>query len=336
MAKGIGNELATALLKKHPKAASKQLSRMLRKSNPEVFTTDNQADLIIRRLRGAQGALHRKKIAVVKEAVRTTEEAEETRQWGALLPDADDTGFMWHELNPDVKRYGIICDLHIPYHDHKSLKVAMERIDGDVDGLIMLGDVVDAYSLSSFCRDPRKRGFVKEVEAVNKFFDAVQAMNLKHVIWKCGNHELRLERYLMQRAPELPGLLEAFTYRKQCKLDERGWEWIPDTHPIRHGRLTLLHGHEWGNRFSSPVNQARGAYLKASDCTIEGHGHRSSYHAETSLMGRVTRCWSIGCLCNKNPEYRPLGNKWDSGMAFLNTGHDWSIENLTIIDGKVF
>jgi predicted phosphodiesterase len=289
---------------------------------------------MVRRIRGAHG--NRNRAQICNQLPRDPKEAKDCQTWGAVLPDADDTGFQWHDLPREPSRYLILSDLHVPYHDKIALATALEHAQGNCDGLLLNGDIVDAYQLSNFCRDPRRRGFVKEVDAVNQFLDSLGRLTLKQTIFKMGNHEYRLERYLMQRAPELPGLCEEFSYRKQFKLDERGIMYIPAAHPIRHGQLTIIHGHEWGNRFSSPVNQARGAFLKAHDCTLEGHGHRSSYHSETSLTGRVVRCWSVGCLCSLSPEYRPLGNKWDHGFAYLNTGSDWSVENHTIIDGKVF
>jgi hypothetical protein len=328
----VGNELTRMYLKSHPKISSRQAARILRKENPSVFSTENAALVMVRRIRGAQGKSHRKYCP--EQLTRSAEDAKACETWGACLPEPDDTGFRWHDL-PPASRYLIINDLHIPYHDKKAIQVAVEHAKGEVDGILLNGDIVDAYQLSSFCRDPRRRGFEKEVEDVNRFLDELEKLNAKQGVFRLGNHEARLERYLMQRAPELPKLCENFSYRKQLRLDERGIYYVPAGHPIKHGQLTILHGHEWGNRFANPVNQARGAYLKAVDCTLEGHGHRTSEHVSTSLLGRVTSCWSVGCLCNLNPEYRPLANSWNQGFAYLNTGSEWSVENKRIIDYKV-
>lgn len=156
---------------------------------------------------------------------------------------------------------------------------------------------------------------------------------IKRVMWKLGNHEYRLERYLMQRAPELFET-DIVSYSTLCDLDKRGVELVPANAHIVHHELTILHGHEWSSRSSSSVNQARGNFLQALDCTLSGHGHRSSHHHEPTLRGRPISCWSVGCLCDLHPEYRQL-NKWNHGYAVLKTGSAWEVENKRIIDGRV-
>ena len=105
--------------------------------------------------------------------------------------------------------------------------------------------------------------------------------------------------------------------------------------PIGVGKLLIIHGHEFGGGFSSPVNPARGAYLKAKDCVLMGHEHRTSEHTEQSALGTTVTCWSMGCLCNLRPAYRPF-NKWNHGFATLDlSGPDWRIENKRIVDGRV-
>jgi hypothetical protein len=54
------------------------------------------------------------------------------------------------------------------------------------------------------------------------------------------------------------------------------------------GELPVLHGHEKGKGISSPVNQARGAFLRLLHTVLEGHGHRTSGHAESDMWHRET------------------------------------------------
>jgi predicted phosphodiesterase len=329
----VSRQVAEQLLRRHPDAPSRQLGRMLRREAPEVFCNEESARSAIRNLRGAHGRHNRTKLR--GQHRRPKADAAACQRWGSLLPPADPTDFAWVDLPAGPERYLILADLHIPYHDQKAISIALAHAEGNCDGVLILGDLVDAHQISHWSRDPRKRNFVGEVDMANRCLDAIAKLKPKATIWKAGNHELRLERYLQQRAPEIAGLCDKFSYRSECELDARGILWVPPAHPIRHGMLTLIHGHEWGNRFASPVNAARGAFLRALECTIEGHGHRSSYHAETTLRDRTIRCWSIGCMCNTHPEYRPLGNKWDLGFAYLNTGSEWTIESHTIIGGAV-
>jgi hypothetical protein len=99
--------------------------------------------------------------------------------------------------------------------------------------------------------------------------------------------------------------------------------------------LNLLHGHEWRGGFTSPVNPARGAYLRTRECVVIGHQHRTSEHTETTLRGTTVTCWSVGALCQMHPQYS-LCNLWNPGVATLDTGRgDWRIENYRIVDGEV-
>lgn len=336
MSRYIGAEIVREALQRMPKVATQTLARSLYAKYPEVWPNREACRSSIRAIRGVKGIRLRKD--VTRRMERSEEEARECRRWGMVLPDPEPTDFEWYDLPLDVKRWLIISDIHVPYFDKRAVETCFEFADGQVDGVLINGDGIDCYQLSNFCKDPRKMKPKDEIAAWMRFLDAVQSLHgLKRVIWKEGNHELRLGRYLLQKAPELFEM-EQFSWNEICNLDERGIQWLGTFNPIRHHHLTILHGHEWGNRFSNPVNQARGAFLRANDCTLEGHGHRTSHHTETTLRGRNVSCWSIGCLCNMKPEYRPLANKWNHGFACLVASKDpdkWKVENYRVIDGKV-
>lgn len=322
-------------LTENPQIPSRTLARQLYAESPEMWTNQTACLTAIRGIRGAAGKYKRATTSKTT-AKRTPEESAACQRWGSLLPEPEPGEFKWHEL-PEGKgmpeRWLILCDPHIPYHD-KALTVALAHAEGNCDGVLLLGDIADAYQLSYWERNPTRRRFVEELDAVKQFLDALQELKPKRIVYKAGNHEYRLERYLQAKAPELFDMPQ-FNWQSFLELDVRGIQWVPAMHPINHHELSLIHGHEWGNRFASPVNPARGAFLKAHDCTVEGHSHRTSHHTEHTLRRRPISCWSIGCLCDLNPEYRPLGNKWNHGFAYLNAGSEWSIENLRIIDGEV-
>jgi predicted phosphodiesterase len=321
---------------KEPDVASTTLARRLYKKHPELWPTENAANCAVRRLRGAHGAYNRECVKKLTSK-RTKEEAKACGKWGALLPTPDPADFETHFLPAKVKRWLVCSDLHVPYHDLTAMvKMLAFAKREKVDGVLILGDGIDAYQLSSFQKDPRKRSIVKEVDAWGQVLDTFRKLVGKDgsIIWKGGNHEYRLERYLMAKAPELFGT-PWLNWETMCELKRRGVQWIPSGHPIQHGQLLVVHGHEWGARFSSPVNPARGAFLRAHECTLEGHGHRTSHHTERTVFGREISCWSIGCLCTLTPEYRPLGNKWNHGFGILHAGHDWTFHNHRIIKGEI-
>jgi hypothetical protein len=155
------------------------------------------------------------------------------------------------------------------------------------------------------------------------------------VVYKFGNHETRYERYMMEHAPEILDL-PAMKLPRLLHLKKYGIAYIPANVVMHAGALTILHGHEYGNGISSPVNPARGMFLKANACTLSGHLHQTSANNNANIRGVVTGCWSLGCLCDVHPDYAPL-NKWNLGFALMQfDGHDFQIANKRIIDGKVF
>ncbi len=332
--RNIGADTVREYLKKNPTVATRTAAKILHARYPELFATAEAARSSIRGIRGAKGSARR--CDIPNRIERSKDDADRCERFGALLPDPEPTEWGWRELPEGVERWLVIADLHIPYHNLKALTAALNHADGNCDGVLLLGDVVDFYQLSSFQRDPRRRSLKDEIATLGKFLDALKELHAKHVVYKFGNHEVRYERYCIQRIPELwPEIKDRFDLPKLLGLPERGVAHVRAQDPIRHHQLVILHGHEWGNRFSNPVNPARGAFLKAHECVLQGHEHRSSSHAETTVLGTTIRTWSVGCLCDLHPEYRPLGNKWDSGFCYLNTGSEWSIEQHGIIDGKV-
>jgi hypothetical protein len=154
------------------------------------------------------------------------------------------------------------------------------------------------------------------------------------VIWKYGNHDERYENYLLTKAPELLDV-EGVSLPSLLKLSEMGVEVITGKRPIYAGALTLLHGHELNGGISAPVNIARGLFLRAKACAIQGHNHQTSEHSEVDVRRKLVTTWSLGCLCQLHPEYARF-NKWNHGFAFLNVdGKDFEIRNRRILDGEV-
>ena len=102
------------------------------------------------------------------------------------------------------------------------------------------------------------------------------------------------------------------------------------------GKLHLLHGHEFGHSVFSPVNPARGLYMRAKESSIIGHHHQTSEHSEKSLSGEVVTTWSIGALCGLSPEYMPF-NKWNHGFARVEVQENgnYIVHNKRIIKYKI-
>jgi len=144
------------------------------------------------------------------------------------------------------------------------------------------------------------------------------------IFFKAGNHEERLAKYIMDKSPELASLPE-LTLAQFLKLDELGITYIDGRQKTNMGKLLVVHGHEFGESIFSPVNPARGLFLRAKCSVLAGHNHQTSEHHENNLKGDSMACFSVGSLCQLTPDYRPFAyTKWNHGFAVVEIDNDGS------------
>ena len=313
------------------------LARLIYKDNNEVFKDLESTRAAVRYYRGQLGEKNRLQIP---ESDRT-EKAEHAKKLGVSnpfgLPESDEDDWPPFELPKACTRILLLSDIHVPYHNIAAITKAIEYgKEKKVNAIVFNGDTLDCYALSRYERDPRKRGFAEELEACRqllkvfrKEFDGVP------FYFKLGNHEERYEAYLRVKASELLGTSE-FTLDSLLRFGELGCTLIEDKRVIKAGKLNILHGHEFGRSVFSPVNPARGYYMRAKASVICGHNHQTSEHSENNLEGKIVTTWSTGCLCEMHPMYMPI-NKWNHGFAYVEVFKDggYEVDNLKVIGGKI-
>lgn len=239
-------------------------------------------------------------------------------------------------MSVDGNRILFLSDIHFPYHDQQSLTTALNYgKEHDADCIYLNGDVIDCYQLSSFEKDPKKRKFSHELKQVHKFFEILRREFPKAKIYfKEGNHEERYWRFMRIKAPELLDI-DAFTLAALLKLSEFNIEYIGGRTKAIIGKLSVFHGHEFGSTVFSPVNVARGLYMRAKANAICGHSHQTSEHTERDINDKMITTWSVGCLCELSPDFSPY-NKWNHGFAFIKTdGNNFNVQNIRIYQGKI-
>jgi predicted phosphodiesterase len=252
------------------------------------------------------------------------------------LPPSIDQAFTPHTIKRPG-RWLILSDVHIPFHDSTVIKCAIERArEVGVVGVLLNGDILDSHELSDFDREPDAVRYVQEREYGLQFLGWLRGqLPSAALVYKEGNHEERLKRYIIKRAPALFGL-EAVTLPALLDFKRFGVEWVDRKRIVQFGHLAVVHGHEFKSGISAPVNPARGFFLRAKECVLGGHHHQTSEHHEPSLSGRPLAAWSTGCCCGLNPQYMPV-NKWNHGFAIvdLRKGGGFSVQNLRVMDGKI-
>jgi predicted phosphodiesterase len=147
---------------------------------------------------------------------------------------------------------------------------------------------------------------------------------------------IRWEKFLLAKVREIwddP----YFTLEERLRLNEERVVMIDDKTLVKAGKLSITHGHHIFKGIFSPVNPARGAFLRAKQSVIVGHLHRSSYHPEVDLDGKVIGCWSTGCLCELKPNYSPMVSNSQHGFAHIlvEKNGDYTVKNYQIINGKI-
>ena len=305
----MGNEIVKEYLRKYRQSPSLAIAKLLFKEHPELFKNVEQARTMVRYYRGAKG-----------EAAR------------AKLPESRIID--WQPYPITESSAIVSSDFHIPYHDVEAMDIMLDRLaELSAQALILDGDVMDMYQASSFSRDPSQMSLADEMDLVCDFIQGIQHdFPSVKIYYKLGNHEKRWESMLRLKTPELVG----FDFTSSKKLLETrlpGVIVINHTTPITYGKLTIIHGHEYGGGSGMPVNPARLMFLKAKKSVLCGHYHQKSEHQEPTISGDTVGAWSIGCMCDLHPEYAPL-NKWSMGFAELSLEEDgtFGVRNRSIID----
>jgi len=324
-------EMIKDLLEKFPKASTQSLAKILHESHPLDFTSFDNARNLIRFHRGELKSQPPTNVI----AERTQEEKEAARAW-KKIPESD-----YKTIDPFIiptgqNRILLLTDIHLPYHDEEALSIALEwGYERKPNAIILNGDTIDMYQASRFIKDRRLRDLAGELDMTRDFLRQLREQFDCPVYFKIGNHEARWENYLKTVAPELLGIAD-FELDSILRFGEIGITLIKDKQMIKAGKLNILHGHEFGHSVFSPVNAARGLYMRAKASSIIGHHHQTSEHSEKDLMNEVVTTWSVGCLCGISPEYMPY-NKWNHGFAWIETHQngDFEVKNLRIINGKV-
>lgn len=333
--------VAAEFRSKHgPDVPTKTLARALYAEHPLLFKSVEDARKSLRYIEGKSGEQNRK-YSVYKELY-----IEEPRSLNPYhLPKGDEHNYTPHVIEGPARILGLF-DVHVPYHSSEALTCAIDfGVAHNADILLIGGDFIDFYGLSRFAKDPDKRNATQEIlMAVDVLKALYAALKPKKVIYKMGNHDERFEHYLWQKYAEIPQLtqLEEFSsitlenvLKKRLGKDFP-IEFVGDKRIIKAGNLNITHGHEFPSGISSPVNIARGLYLRAKANAMCGHSHKTSLHVEQNMNDEMITTWSVGALCDLHPLYMPI-NSWNHGVCLitLDENGDFYVDNRRIKNGKI-
>lgn len=236
----------------------------------------------------------------------------------------------------ELRRVLIVPDTHIPYHNRAAWNLLLDVAKRwKPHACVMLGDWVDFYSVSSHQKDPGKRNFKKEIAVANQELDRLDKALPADCdkIYIAGNHENRLERYLLDKAPDLFGIVSVSGL---LNLEARGWEWVPYRKDFKIGKLFATH--DVGSAGKYATARAADAYQTH---IVTGHTHRISYIVQGNIRGAPFVSASLGWLGDWRSAsymYRVKATKdWalGFGICYLEADGTPHVRPVPILGGRV-
>ena len=322
--------IITPILKKYPSHSTRGLATLIWKLEGSNLVWDSMESVrdYIRRYRNESPKARQEKNPIVrfKREVRELPESWGSKKQVFTIPSG-------------YKKIAVISDLQVPFHDVDAIKNAFKHINlQKCDCMLINGDLVDFYGLSSYEKDPRKRNFKAELE------DSIEVLkwirdNFKGIIYYSldANHENRFEKYMLSKAPEL---LSTDLFKIEDLLQLHDLRIIPlrGYDHIKIGKLPVLHGHTVFRSFGS-VNPAKTVFDRLKTSALVAHCHKKAEYTWTDLENNPHTCWTTGCLMNiDSVSYNPHGNNYVHGFAIVNVldkDGKFSVENKLIIGDKI-
>ncbi len=324
-------ELCKEALRKFPKSPILTLAKKIYSENELDFSSVEDVRGLLRYYTGLRGK-KKGQISADKEFHRVP-----TYHYNPFddIPESFEESREPYILATATKKILILSDIHFPYHNVKALKAAINKgVEEQVDCIVLNGDILDFYALSDFSKDPSKPRFRQEIELGKWFLNELRlAFPKAQIYYKIGNHEMRLERYLKVKAPEIFDTDE-FKLEILLEFAKHHVIMIDKYTVIKAGNLNIIHGHEY--KGAGGVYPAKYIYAKSKVNTICGHYHRSSTYLDKNMDGAYHGGFSTGCLCELSPDYLPY-NEWVHGFAIvtMKENGNFSVQNLTIDNGEI-
>jgi predicted phosphodiesterase len=233
------------------------------------------------------------------------------------------------------KKVLFIPDVHCPFHDNVALEALYNFMNWwKPEKVIILGDLVDFYALSSFNKDPRRalqlqKELDSSVQVLKDIRDRAPKADIHFIK---GNHEHRLKKYLWSNSKELDGL-RALQMEKLLEFDRFNIKYH-DNGRMKYKGLVFKHGNVV-RKYSG--YSAKAEFEKNGTSGVSGHTHRLSVYRHTNESAPYIWIES-GCLCKLNAEYlNGETPNWQQGFSvgyFKQNSSRFLLETIPIIKGK--
>lgn len=319
------------LIAQFPDHGDTTLAKLAYKKRPKLFRSYEACYNRVRYIRGHLGNFHRSKIKDKSLMVELNTPTEHS--WD--LPESQSKKRETWTLPTSITKVALLSDIHFPYQDNDALTAVLDDcVKEDVDAFFINGDMLDFYALSFHEKDPEIMDIPLALEMGQNFFKMLkEKFPRAQVYFIPGNHEVRLERYLRVKAPELLGLKE-FKLDMLLKVAEIGVHYIPHGSKCYFGKLLVEHGDKM--KGAGGVDPARTLFMRFKRDVICGHFHRTKDHLAKIYDGSTIMTHATGCLCELEPGYMEL-NEHNHGYAIVNMKNGvHNVVNKKIFNGKIY
>ena len=209
-------------------------------------------------------------------------------------------------------------DFHIPYEDKKVIKLWFEFLeDFKPDTVVINGDLLDCWELSRFDKDPR-RGikFKEEIQKGEEFFAKLrETLPKAHIVYIFGNHEFRLQHYIIKNAAALIYFNE-ISIEDFMHLKEYGVEVVNSglkESYYKYGNLYISHF----NKVSKHAGYTAKTLVDDKGVSVmQAHTHRFGLSIRRHLNDEYLGGWENGCMCDLSPSYI-LSPNWCHGFSVV-------------------
>lgn len=241
-----------------------------------------------------------------------------------------------------------ISDLHVPFQ----LPVeTYKNYIGKVDTLIINGDISDCQALSIFPKAYRQSVIEELIIARNYLIDLILYISPTKAIINYGNHDHRLQKYLMNKLDSdvlelMPRttldliVVDGFTHYNKREKTKTHYEPLYDVFAddkveiiytddwkVKEGKAWFAHPSAYSSGSLKTANRAMDYFNQIDDekfdAVVIAHTHQSGYEKKGK-----TALFEQGCCCDINKlDYQDgkLTNLQDVGFVYLCQGEDGSI-----------
>lgn len=192
-------------------------------------------------------------------------------------------------------RIGVMNDLHIPFHDPRSVGLVLDIFeDSGVSEIVLNGDVLDFYNLNS--HGPKHPDVIETLE--EEFYQGlkfIQDLRKRfpdiRIVFNAGNHEHRVDRFVTKNCKDFWNFLQV---ENMLQLKEHNIIYNPYNYAyqIKGTKLKIQH---------SPPSYSENIAMtcikkKIGGSYIYGCCHRVQYAVKNIDSGGLTEVWANGWL----------------------------------------